>query len=250
VPIHTRASPLSTSTTSGTRAPRCFWGAAFTKLVGAEENNAGDIRKRMEPLTKAAQSHDLAVLIVRNAGKDGKGRGSSQFEPEVDIVATLKRPEGNHADTVRHLETDHRPLRSYEAEYRAAARHGRRAGGHDGRGFGLTGCSTVAVNSAPDLSGAFLLSSGRPCVLPANRRKSGEGGIRTHETASNRLRDFQSRSFGQLGHLSEQQRVYQTYFGVRVESEDLCQRDSPERFAGPRSAAVVDIDGPSGDNSG
>src|SRR3712207_2345208 len=35
-----------------------------------------------------------------------------------------------------------------------------------------------------------------------NKRKSGEGGIRTHETVQHRLRDFQSRSFGQLGHLS------------------------------------------------
>ena len=34
------------------------------------------------------------------------------------------------------------------------------------------------------------------------QRKSGEGGIRTHETVQHRLRDFQSRSFGQLGHLS------------------------------------------------
>jgi len=79
--------------------------AAFTKLAGSEENNAGDIRERMEPLKKAAQSHDLAVLVVRHAGKDGKGRGSSQFEAEVDIVATLKRPEGNHAENVRQLET-------------------------------------------------------------------------------------------------------------------------------------------------
>ena len=79
--------------------------AAFTKLVGSEENNSGDVRERMEPLKKAAQSHDLAVLVIRHAGKDGKGRGSSQFEAEVDIVATLKRPEGNHADTVRQLET-------------------------------------------------------------------------------------------------------------------------------------------------
>jgi DNA polymerase-1 len=79
--------------------------AAFTKLAGSEENNAGDIRERMDPLKKAAQSHDLAVLVIRHAGKDGKGRGSSQFEAEVDIVATLKRPEGNHADTVRQLET-------------------------------------------------------------------------------------------------------------------------------------------------
>jgi DNA polymerase I-like protein with 3'-5' exonuclease and polymerase domains len=79
--------------------------AAFTKLVGSEENNSGDIRSRMEPLKKAAQSHDLAVLVIRHAGKDGRGRGSSQFEAEVDIVATLKRPEGNHAETVRQLET-------------------------------------------------------------------------------------------------------------------------------------------------
>jgi hypothetical protein len=79
--------------------------AAFTKLVGSEENNSGDIRERMEPLKKAAQSHDLAVLVIRHAGKDGRGRGSSQFEAEVDIVATLKRPEGNHAETVRQLET-------------------------------------------------------------------------------------------------------------------------------------------------
>src|SRR5215217_7974536 len=58
-----------------------------------------------QPLKKAAQSNDLAVLIVRHAGKDGKGRGSSQFEAEVDIVATLKRSEGNHVDSVRQLET-------------------------------------------------------------------------------------------------------------------------------------------------
>jgi hypothetical protein len=79
--------------------------AAFTKLTGSEENNAGDIRQRMDPLKKAAQSHDLAVLVIRHAGKDGRGRGSSQFEAEVDIVATLKRPEGNHAENVRQLET-------------------------------------------------------------------------------------------------------------------------------------------------
>jgi hypothetical protein len=79
--------------------------AAFAKLAGSEENNAGDIHERMEPLKKAAQSHGLAVVLVRHAGKDGRGRGSSQFEAEADIVATLKRPEGNHSDSVRQLET-------------------------------------------------------------------------------------------------------------------------------------------------
>jgi len=79
--------------------------AAFAKLAGSEENNAGDIHERMEPLKKAAQSHDLAVVLVRHAGKDGRGRGSSQFEAEADIIVTLKRPEGNHSDNMRQLET-------------------------------------------------------------------------------------------------------------------------------------------------
>ena len=43
-------------------------------------------------------------------------------------------------------------------------------------------------------------------VYLQNKGKSGEGGIRTHETVQHRLRDFQSRSFGQLGHLSERRR--------------------------------------------
>ncbi len=79
--------------------------AAFTKLEGSEENDAGAVREKMQPLKKAAQNHDLAVLVIRHAGKDGKGRGSSQFEAEADIVATLKRPEGNHEENVRQLET-------------------------------------------------------------------------------------------------------------------------------------------------
>jgi hypothetical protein len=59
---------------------------------------------------------------------------------------------------------------------------------------------STGVRNAEALRSAFTLQTFR--ILPANREKSGEGGIRTHETASNRLRDFQSRSFGQLGHLS------------------------------------------------
>lgn len=72
--------------------------AAFTGLAGAEENNSGDIRERMEPLKTAAQAHNLAVLYIRHAGKSGKGRGSSQFEAEGDIILTLKRPEGCPAE--------------------------------------------------------------------------------------------------------------------------------------------------------
>jgi hypothetical protein len=73
----------------------------------------------------------------------------------------------------------------------------------DGRGLRLNlGCSTVAVNEVPNELGTSLFIFQVFYVLPAKQGESGEGGIRTHETALRRLRDFQSRSFGQLGHLS------------------------------------------------
>ena len=78
--------------------------AAFSGIVGAEENNSGDIRDKMEPLKEAAQVHGLAVLYIRHAGKSGRPRGSSQFEAEGDIILTLKRGEGNQKENVRVLE--------------------------------------------------------------------------------------------------------------------------------------------------
>src|SRR6266536_2194311 len=41
------------------------------------------------------------------------------------------------------------------------------------------------------------------CGFAAFARKSGEGGIRTRDPPFRQVRDFQSRSLGQLGHLSE-----------------------------------------------
>jgi hypothetical protein len=52
--------------------------------------------------------------------------------------------------------------------------------------------SRVAVKGSWCDAGIPLSSWCLYCVLPANRRKSGEGGIRTHETAQHRLHDFQS----------------------------------------------------------
>ena len=61
--------------------------------------------------------------------------------------------------------------------------------------------STVAVRAVLILKASVLVL--QYCrISPAKQRKSGEGGIRTHEAVLHRLRDFQSRSFGQLGHLS------------------------------------------------
>lgn len=78
--------------------------AGLSGLRGTEENNVGDILEKMAPLKDAAQKHGLAVVVARHAGKDGKGRGSSIFEGEADIILTLGRPQGNHKETARVLE--------------------------------------------------------------------------------------------------------------------------------------------------
>jgi hypothetical protein len=78
--------------------------AGLSGLKGNEENQVGSILEKLAPLKAAAHKHNLAVLLARHAGKDGKGRGSSIFEGEADIVLTLGRPEGNHKKTARVLE--------------------------------------------------------------------------------------------------------------------------------------------------
>jgi len=77
--------------------------AVFARLKGSEENDAGAVADRMRVLQLAAQMHDIAVVLIRYAGKDGKPRGSSAFEAEADICVILTRPEGRHAPTVRRI---------------------------------------------------------------------------------------------------------------------------------------------------
>jgi hypothetical protein len=77
--------------------------AVFAKLKGSEENDAGPVADRMRVLRLVAQRYNLAVLLIRHAGKDGTARGSSAFEAEADICVTLSRPEGRHAPSVRKL---------------------------------------------------------------------------------------------------------------------------------------------------
>lgn len=77
--------------------------AVFAKLKGSEENDAGPVADRMRVLRLVAQKYNLAVLLIRHAGKDGTARGSSAFEAEADICVALSRPEGRHAPTVRKL---------------------------------------------------------------------------------------------------------------------------------------------------
>ena len=77
--------------------------AVFARLKGTEENDSGSVADRMRVLRLVAQKYNLAVALIRHAGKDGTPRGSSAFEAEADICVTLSRPEGRHAPTVRRI---------------------------------------------------------------------------------------------------------------------------------------------------
>ncbi|MBA3424111.1 MAG: AAA family ATPase [Rubrobacter sp.] len=73
--------------------------AEFSGIRGTEENNAGDVHEKLSALRKAAQVHDLAVILIRHANKEGKGRGSSAFEASVDIVIGYKRPDKANSES-------------------------------------------------------------------------------------------------------------------------------------------------------
>jgi hypothetical protein len=77
--------------------------AKFAKLKGSEENDSGPVADRMRVMNLAAQEHDIGMVMIRHAGKDGTPRGSSAFEAEADIVVNIARPEGNHGPNIRRL---------------------------------------------------------------------------------------------------------------------------------------------------
>jgi hypothetical protein len=77
--------------------------AKFGKLRGAEENEAGPVGERMQLLSLVTQQHNIASAIIRHAGKDGQGRGSSAFEAEVDMTISINRLGGNAPNTRRVL---------------------------------------------------------------------------------------------------------------------------------------------------
>jgi hypothetical protein len=79
--------------------------AQFAGLVGDEENNSGDAMRAMQPLQLAA-AQGTGILVQRHERKSGgpvgeSGRGSSAYAGAVDIVLSLRRPEGNTRPTVR-----------------------------------------------------------------------------------------------------------------------------------------------------
>ena len=76
----------------------------FAGLEGDRENNAGDVMKAMTPLVDAAQEHDLGVWSIRHANHEGRGRGSTAFLHDVDIVMTIRLPDATLPASVRVIE--------------------------------------------------------------------------------------------------------------------------------------------------
>ena len=77
----------------------------FAGIGGDSENNAGDALGAMAPLQEAA-GKGIAVVILRHDRKSGglvgeSGRGSSAYSGAVDIVMSIRRPDGNTKKTLR-----------------------------------------------------------------------------------------------------------------------------------------------------
>jgi len=80
----------------------------FAGISGDSENNSEDALKAMQPLQLAA-AEGIGVMASRHERKSGgavgeSGRGSSAFSGAVDIVLSIRRPEGKHRKTLRTIE--------------------------------------------------------------------------------------------------------------------------------------------------
>lgn len=81
----------------------------FAGLTGDRENNSGDALEAMGPLQIAA-AEGIGVVVIRHERKSGgdvgdSGRGSSAFAGAVDIVLSLRKPQGNALKTRRLLQS-------------------------------------------------------------------------------------------------------------------------------------------------
>ena len=105
----------------------------FHQFAGInDENDAGEALRAMRPIQQAAGEHDLAVFIVGHDRKSGgdvgvSARGSSAFVGAVDVVLSIRRPEGSSTENVRVIHAlsrfDETPsklvIELVEGEYRA-----------------------------------------------------------------------------------------------------------------------------------
>ena len=82
----------------------------FAGIRGDSENSAESAQEAMQPLQEAAAARGLAVVVTRHERKGGgevgeSARGSSAFGGAVDIIMSVRRPQGEARPTVRVIES-------------------------------------------------------------------------------------------------------------------------------------------------
>lgn len=63
--------------------------------LGMDENSSKEVSKFLACCNQFAVKHDIAILIVHHFGKDGKLRGSSAIEGNVDFIWNVNRVENS-----------------------------------------------------------------------------------------------------------------------------------------------------------
>ncbi len=82
--------------------------APFAGFKLDQENSSGAAQAAVDPLSNAAAKHGIGVVFLRHEGKADRkvgdsGRGSTAFGGAVDIVLSLRQPDGQAHPNVREI---------------------------------------------------------------------------------------------------------------------------------------------------
>jgi|SRR5215204_95829 len=81
--------------------------AEFGGLENDEENSAGKVNTTLRPLKQLAKKLNVGVAFTQHHNTEGRGRGSTQFEGDVDIMLDLyplpDNSDGDHDPNIRLL---------------------------------------------------------------------------------------------------------------------------------------------------
>lgn len=75
----------------------------FSDVEDSEENSSGKVKGTIKPLKNLAQSHDVAVVFTQHHNLENRGRGSTQFDAEPDILIDLFAPDQVSGDLDRNM---------------------------------------------------------------------------------------------------------------------------------------------------
>jgi hypothetical protein len=65
----------------------------FSDVEGDEENSSGKVKATLKPLKQLAQSQKVAIVFTQHHNLENRGRGSTQFDGDPDILIDLYTPD-------------------------------------------------------------------------------------------------------------------------------------------------------------